>query len=415
VTGTLVMTVGAAHLTGAGDPAGRRVTMGLLAEGLPVASRQFVDQDEPALEAALRHALEAYPLVVVLAGAGGAAGEIVRRTLARVTGARLVLNERVLHALEDAFRQRDRAMPRRAERLALLPQGAMLWPVPAGEPGWLLETPGASVIVLPAGDTGLGDVLDRYLLPYARERFAGKDAVLVRTLRTIGAAPADVEERLAAFLGHEGEAAVTCLPVDDEVWVRIRARAATLALAAAALARVEVEVRAELGIDCYGADAETLEQVVGRLLLDRKLTLAVAESCTGGLVGHRITNVPGSSAYFERGVMVYSNRAKQELLGVPESVLSAHGAVSGQCAEAMARGMAGAAGTACALAITGIAGPDGGTPSKPVGTVFIGLTVLGDTQSRKYRFLGDRESVKWQSSQMALDMLRRSLIERTGP
>ncbi len=415
MTGTLVMTVGAAHLTGAVDPAGRRVTMGLLAEGLPVASRQFVDQDEPALEAALRHALEAYPLVVVLAGAGGAAGEIVRRTLARVTGARLVLNERVLHALQDAFRQRDRAMPRRAERLALLPQGATLWPVPAGEPGWLLETPTASVIVLPAGDAGLGDVLDRHLLPYARERFAGKDAVLVRTLRTIGAAPADVEERLAAFLGHEGEAAVTCLPVDDEVWVRIRARAATLALAAAALARVEVEVRAELGIDCYGADAETLEQVVGRLLLDRKLTLAVAESCTGGLVGHRITNVPGSSAYFERGVMVYSNRAKQEMLGVPESVLRAHGAVSGQCAEAMARAMAGAAGTACALAITGIAGPDGGTPSKPVGTVFIGLTVLGDTQSRRYRFLGDRESVKWQSSQMALDMLRRSLIERTGP
>ncbi len=415
MTGTLVMTVGAAHLTGAADPAGRRVTMGLLAEGLPVASRQFVDQDEPALEAALRHALEAYPLVVVLAGAGGAAGEIVRRTLARVTGARLVLNERVLHALEDAFRQRDRAMPRRAERLALLPQGATLWPVPAGEPGWLLGTPGASGIVLPAGEAGLGDVLDRHLLPYARERFAGKDAVLVRTLRTIGAAPADVEERLAAFLGHEGEAAVTCLPVDDEVWVRVRARAATLALAAAALARVEVDVRAELGIDCYGGDAETLEQVVGRLLLDRKLTLAVAESCTGGLVGHRITNVPGSSAYFERGVMVYSNRAKQELLGVPESVLRAHGAVSGQCAEAMARGMAGAAGTACALAITGIAGPDGGTPSKPVGTVFIGLTMLGDTQSRRYRFLGDRESVKWQSSQMALDMLRRSLIERTGP
>ena len=222
-----------------------------------------------------------------------------------------------------------------------------------------------------------------------------------------------MEERLAAFLGHEGEAAVTCLPVDDEVWVRIRARAATLALAADALARVEVEVRAELGIDCYGGDAETLEQVVGRLLLDRRLTLAVAESCTGGLVGHRITNVPGSSAYFERGVMVYSNRAKQEMLGVPESVLRAHGAVSAQCAEAMARGMAGSAGTACALAITGIAGPDGGTPSKPVGTVFIGLTVLGDTQSRKYRFLGDRESVKWQSSQMALDMLRRSLIERT--
>lgn len=409
------MTVGAAHLTGAADPAGRAVTAALLAEGLPVASRQLVDQDEAALEAALRQALEAYPLVVVLAGGGGAAGEIVRRTLARVTGTRLVLNERMLHALEEAFRRRDRAMPRRAERLALLPQGATLWTVPAGEPGWLLETPGAGIAVLPVGDPTLGDLLDRHLLPYARERFAGKDSVLVRTLRTLGVMPADVEERLAAFLGHEGEAAVTCMPVDDEVWVRIRARAATLGLAAGALARAAVGVRAALGIDCYGSDAETLERAVGRLLVDRGVTLAVAESCTGGLVGHRITNVPGSSAYFERGVMAYSNRAKQELLGVPESILRAHGAVSAQCAEAMARGMAAAAGTSCALAITGIAGPDGGTPTKPVGTVFIGLTVLGDTRSRKFRFIGDRESVKWESSQMALDMLRRALIERVAP
>jgi nicotinamide-nucleotide amidase len=410
VTGALVLTVGAAHLAGAADAAGRAVT-----EGLPVASRQFVDQDEDALEAALRPAVDAYGLVIILAGAGGAAGEIVRRTLARVTDTRLVLNERLLRALEEAHRQRDRAMPRRAERLALLPQGAAIWTVPAAEPGWLLEVGAAAIAVLPPVGAAVADLVDRHLLPYARERFRGKDATLVRTLRTVGVSPADVEERLAPFLGHDVETAVATMPVDDEVWVRLRARAVSPAQAADSLARVEADVRAILGADCYGSDADTLERVVGSLLVDRGLSLAVAESCTGGLLGHRITNLAGSSRYFERGIVAYSNRAKQELLGVPEGVLRVHGAVSGECAEAMVRGICAAAGTSCGLAVTGIAGPDGGSAAKPVGTVFIGLAVGGRTGARRFRFTGDRESVKWQSSQMALDMLRRALLAREAP
>jgi nicotinamide-nucleotide amidase len=193
------------------------------------------------------------------------------------------------------------------------------------------------------------------------------------------------------------------------VWVRLRAKGVD---AARALARVESPVLDTLGDDCFGRDAETLELVVGRALLERRLTLAVAESCTGGLLGHRLTSVPGSSAYFERGVLVYSNRAKEELLGVPAEVLRVHGAVSAPCAEAMARGAAERAGTACALAITGIAGPDGGTPAKPVGTVFVGLAVEGRVSARRFRFLGDRASVKWQSTQAAFDMLRRALRGR---
>lgn len=412
MTGALVLTVGAAPLAGAADRAGRRVAAALLAAGLPVASRQVVDEDEGAIEQALRPALDGYPLVAVLAGGGGSVGDIVRRTLARLTGARLVLNEHLLRALEEVHRRRDRPLPRRAERLALLPQGAALWTAPAAEPGWLLETLGAAVAVLPAGDPGLDELLDLHLLPLARERLGGKEAGLVRTLRTIGAGAAEIEERLAPFLGHEGEAAVACLAVDDEVWVRIRARGASRALAAEALERVGARVTTRLGADCYGRDGDTLERVVGSLLRERALALAVAESCTGGLVGHRITNVAGSSEYFERGVMVYSNRAKQELLGVPEALLRAHGAVSAECAEAMARGVSAAAGTPCGLAVTGIAGPGGGSAAKPVGTVFVGLAVDGRSTARGFRFAGDRESVKWQSSQMALDVLRRALLAR---
>jgi nicotinamide-nucleotide amidase len=412
VNGALVVTVSAAPLAVAADPPGDATVRALLSAGIPVASRQVVDQDDAALEAALRHALEAYPFVVVLAGAGGSDGDIVRRTLARVTSTRLVLNERLLHALEERFRQQDRAMPRRAERLALLPQGATPWCGPGGEPGWLLETPTAAMAVLPAGGSALAGLLESHLLPCARERFRGSDVVLVRTLRTVGARPADLDERLAPFLGNEADMPVATIPVGDEVWVRLQARGPSRAVAADALAAVEAEIRARLGPDCYGSDGDTLEAVVGRTLLDRGLMLAVAESCTGGLVGHRITNVPGSSRYFERGVMVYSNRAKQELLGVPESVLRVHGAVSAACAEAMARGVCALARTPCGLAITGIAGPDGGSVAKPVGTVFIGLALEETVQARRFLFPGNREAVKWQSSQMALDMLRRALLAR---
>jgi nicotinamide-nucleotide amidase len=154
-----------------------------------------------------------------------------------------------------------------------------------------------------------------------------------------------------------------------------------------------------------------LERRVGDLLRSRGLSVAVAESCTGGLLGHRLTNIPGSSAYFERGVMVYSNRAKQELLGVPETILREHGAVSAACAEAMVRGVVHMSGADCGVAVTGIAGPDGGTPTKPVGTVFIGVAVRERVETRHFQFQGDRVSVKQQSADMALDMLRRRLEE----
>ena len=196
---------------------------------------------------------------------------------------------------------------------------------------------------------------------------------------------------------------------DGEVWVRVRARGASVDEAADAIAAVEPRLVAALGADCYGRDTESLEQVVGRLLIARRLTVSVAESCTGGLLGHRLTAVAGSSAYFDRGVVVYSNRAKEEMLGVPAEILTTRGAVSAECAEAMVRGICEHSGSACGLSVTGIAGPEGGSPAKPVGTVFIGVAVPGEVASRRFRFEGDRASVKWQSSQMALDMLRRRL------
>jgi nicotinamide-nucleotide amidase len=400
-----VVTVGAPPGAALADPEAATVAAALMEAGVPVASRVVLDEDEAALERALA---PDDGLTVVIAG--GSAGDVTRRVLARAVGARLVLSERFLAALEERYRRLDRPLPRRAERLALVPQGASTWPVDDGEPGWMLES-GARAFVVLARDGGLPAALAAHLVPFARARFAGRGVVLVRTLRAAGVTLGEVEERLAAWLGA-GErkgADIAVVQGDGEVWVRLRARAATLAEASRVLDGVEAPVLDALGDDCYGRDAESLELVVGRLLLERRLTLAVAESCTGGLLGHRLTNVPGASAYFERGVLVYSNRAKEELLGVPAEVLRAHGAVSAACAEAMVRGICERARTPCGLAITGVAGPDGGTAAKPVGTVFVALAVPEGVTSRGFRFLGDRASVKWQSTQAAFDMLRRAL------
>jgi len=391
-------------LVAADDDTGA-VAVALAGHGVGVESRTVVDEDEAALERALGPAA---PLTVLVTGPGGSTGDVARRVLARVTGARLVLNERMLAALGEIHRRRDRPLPRRDERLALLPQGATVWAVPGLEPAWALEAGGAAWVVLPRG--GLSGELTARLVDLARAHLGLGVSLGIRTLRTAGVSRADLEDRLAGWLvpGDGGDVALTASG-EGEVWVRLRARGATPEGAAEALRAVERPILDALGEDCYGRDGETLELAVGRRLGARGLTLAVAESCTGGLVGHRLTSVSGSSAFFERGVVVYSNRAKEELLGVPAEILLAHGAVSGPCAEAMVRGICERSGAACGLSITGIAGPDGGTPSKPVGTVFIGLAVAGAVEARHFRFAGGRASVKWQSSQMALDMLRRAL------
>ncbi len=414
MSGAHVLTVASAPL-GGDDPAGRLVVRALLAEGVPVASRQIVAEAEAALEPALAGALAAGGVVVVLAPPGGSAGDIVRRTLARLTGARLMLNAKLLALLEEDFARRGQAMPHRQDRLALLPHGAELWTAPSGEPGWALETREAVVVVLPLGSAHLAVLIAERLRPLARQRLAGAGAGVLRTLLTAGLSPADAEARLGPWLGKPGPVSVSSVVVDGDVWVRLLARGSSRPSALAALAPVEAAVRAALGHDCYGSEEDTLEAAVGQLLVERALTVSVAESCTGGLLGHRLTNISGSSRYFERGVIVYSNRAKEELLGVPAPLLVAHGAVSAPVAEAMATGICRVSGSPCGLAVTGIAGPDGGTPTKPVGTVFIAAASPSGVDVRHFRFSGGRDAVKWRSAQSALDMLRRALVRSPAP
>jgi nicotinamide-nucleotide amidase len=389
----------------ADDRAGREIARALGALGVLVVSRQVVDASDAALEPALRGVLDAKGLVVVLAKPGGSDGELVPRVVGRLTGARLVLNERRLASIEASFTRRGQAMSRRLDRLALLPRGAEL--LGDDSQGWSLAGKHGTLLVLPLDAPNLQKLVSESArtLP----AIPGGDGQVLRVLLATGISAAEAEDRLGSWLGKEGEVSVSCAPVEADVHVRLLARGATRARAAAALQPVEAEVRAALGVDCYGQDDDLLETVVGRLLLARGLTVSVAESCTGGLLGNRLTNIAGSSRYIERGVIVYSNRAKEELLGVPEHLLRAHGAVSEPVARAMAEGVCRISGSPCGLAVTGIAGPDGGSAEKPVGTVYIGCATPDGIEVRRCRFDGDRVAIKWQSSQTALDMLRRRL------
>jgi nicotinamide-nucleotide amidase len=392
----------------ADDAPARAAAQALTAAGIVVASRQVVDESEAALEPALRGALAREGLVVVLCQPGGSSGELVPRVVSRLTGRRLVLNERRLRLLEAAYNRRGQALPRRLERLALLPQGAELLPAApeADQDGWSLAAEQSAIFVLPLGSPDPSEVFQVIYV----NTWKADESMVQRVLLTAGLSPTDAEERLGAWLGKEGAVAVSCVAAGGDVRVRLRATGATRAAAEAALAPVERAVREALDEDCYGADADALESVVGRLLLDRGLTVSVAESCTGGLIAHRLTNVPGSSRYVERGVVAYSNRAKEELLGVPADLLRAHGAVSEPVAHAMVTGICRASGSSCGLAVTGIAGPDGGTEAKPVGTVFIGAATPSGVEVGRFRFGGGREAIKARSAQAALDMLRRRLL-----
>src|SRR6185369_14988418 len=261
-----IVTVGAMPTPGVD---GAAVATALGAAGVAVVSRVFVEDDEGALEQALG---SDDVLTVVLAGAGGSAGDIVRRVIARVTGARLVLNERLLTALQDRYRRLDRPLPRRAERLALLPQGATVWVTADAEAGWAMECGQRAFAVL-ARDAALQSMIARHLTPFARDWAGARGAAAMRTLRTAGLSAADVEERLVDWLGRDGEVTVSTIPADGEVWVRLRARASTPAEAAKSLTKAETGISALLGEDCYGRDADTLETVVGRMLVERGLRL----------------------------------------------------------------------------------------------------------------------------------------------
>jgi len=297
----------------------------------------------------------------------------------------------------------------------MVPAGGLVVPNPNGTaPGLWIEHGDQLVLLLPGPPRELKPMMTALAEGMLRER-AGGMSLVRRVIRITGRSESHTDEAVQPLYAEWSHAAVpisaTILASLGQIELHLTACCAARADADAALNHAIDQVKAVMGLHVYSTDGRGEEEVLGEMLAARHLTIAVAESCTGGLITSRLTDVPGSSRYVERGVVSYSNASKIELLGVPEDMIAAHGAVSEAVATAMAQGIRTRSHVDIGIGVTGIAGPEGGTPDKPVGTVCIAATSKADTRVRTFRFVGGREMVKFQASQAALDMVRRMLLE----
>jgi nicotinamide-nucleotide amidase len=376
--------------------------------GIPCQRQVAVSDDRASLSRALREALDREEVLITTGGLGPTFDDLTMACLAEMTGRPLVFHRAVARAIRRFYAQRHRRLQRAALRQAWLPQGGQPLPNPLGTaPGLWLRLPQQLLIALPGVPWEMRAILERSVLPRLK-RLGAWCAIESRTLRTVGLVELSIE-RLLRRLKIPDTVQVGLYPQLRMVDVRLTATAGSRDAARRALSRVERPLRRALGRHLYGADEETLEGVVGALLVKRRKTLAVAESCTGGLLCDRLTNVSGSSRYLKAGVVAYHNDIKRHQLGVPDGVLARFGAVSAQVAGRMAEGVRRLAGADVGLATTGIAGPTGATRRKPVGLVYLALADGRRTITQRCQFFGDRASIKAQAAQAALDGLRHSL------
>jgi nicotinamide-nucleotide amidase len=380
----------------------------LEAVSVQVAWHTTVGDDTKFIGEALRRALERSDAVVMTGGLGPTPDDVTRRAVATALRRPLQLDEDVVAAIRERARRAGRKLPASVESQALLPRGAQPWVNPVGTaPGLLILHEDHPVILLPGVPAEMEALATEFVVPYLRAR-TGR-VVETFTLRTVGAYESQLQERIGKLPAKWRGAALAYLPGYSGVDLRVTVAGGDAEAVHALAERARGELEERVGSLVYATGNATMEEVVGALLLERKLRIATAESCTGGLLAKRITDVPGASRYFERGFVTYSNQAKEQQLGVSAADLETHGAVSAPVAEQMARGARRAAGAEIGVAITGIAGPEGGTAVKPVGTVFVGLSSPEGDAMRTFRFVGGRAVVRERSVQAALDLVRRQL------
>jgi nicotinamide-nucleotide amidase len=405
-----LLTIGSELLSGATVNSNAAYLARRLAEAGVLCRRQVAVADErgPLLEA-VREALGRAGLVVLTGGLGPTFDDLTLETLAEAAGRPLTFRPELAARIRRFYRRLGRRLQRAAMRQAYVPEGGEPLPNPTGTaPGLWLRLPDTLVVALPGVPAEMRAIMERSVLPRLR-RLGGGSAVETRTLRTAGVLELYIQGLLQRMRIPD-TVQVGLYPHLRMVDVRLTAVAPTRRQAQAALRPFEARLRRTLGPAVYGSDEETLEEVVGRLLLKRRLSVGVAESCTGGLISDRLTDAPGSSRYVRGGVVAYDNAVKRGILGVPKEMLEHFGAVSAQTAARMAKGVQRATGADIGLSVTGIAGPSGGTATKPVGLVYFGLSDGRRTRTLRRRFFGDRLAIKTQAAQTALDWLRLSLL-----
>jgi nicotinamide-nucleotide amidase len=378
-----------------------------------------VTDDLQTMVAAIRDSLARRPVVLVLSGGlGPTEDDLTREAVAEALGRPLVHHEELLQLIRARFASRGWVMSESNRKQALIPRGASAIPLTGTAPGFHVRQGETLVVALPGVPWELKQMWEETVEPLMRARgdqkkatgsltVAGPRAQAVRRIRTFGVGESVLAELLSEFDWHDPEATIGTRANLDGVTVILRGQASTKG--EGKLDAVQKRVLAILGERVYGVNGEGLPEIVGELLRTAGLSVAVAESCTGGLVAKRFTDVPGSSDYFVGGVTAYDNRVKTAVLSVPAELLAAKGAVSEEVAAAMAEGVCRLLGADCALSTTGVAGPGGGSEAKPVGLVHIGSVVKGVTEVERFHFPGQREQVRERAAFAALDLLRRRL------
>ncbi|MBI3021451.1 MAG: competence/damage-inducible protein A [Candidatus Omnitrophica bacterium] len=381
----------------------------LAALGIPCRRQISVGDERTGLAEALREALRRCDLLITTGGLGPTFDDITMATIAEVTQHPLRFSPMVAATVRRFYTRRHRQLQRAALRQAYLPQGGAPLPNPLGTaPGLWLRLEEQVVVALPGVPAEMRAIMERHVLPRLKRLGAG-GVIESHTLRTAGLVELSIESILRTLRIPEC-VQIGLYPHLRMVDIRLTAAAPSRQAARRALSRIERPLRRALGMSVYGTGEDTLEGVVGELLVKRRRTIAVAESCTGGLVCDRLTNVPGSSRYIKGGLVAYHNEVKRQHLDVSDAMLARFGAVSAPVARKMAEGVRRLADADVGLAITGIAGPTGGTAKKPVGLVYLALADPRNTLTRRCQFFGDRLSIKTQAAQTALDFLRRSLL-----
>jgi len=407
-----IITIGDELMTGhTVDDNGAQIAARLTTIGLNVKYHSSVGDSLDAMEEALRLALKRARIVITTGGLGPTDDDLTRRALVRVFKRNLVFHEDVLADIKERWARRGIEMPAINQNQALLPQGARFFPNKIGSAvGICISEQDRICISLPGVPVEMRQILVDHVVPYLKG-LKGIGAITVIKLRTTGVVESRLAEMIGVELKLEAGVRLAYLPSYSGVDLRIIARGQSGAEAAEKAEGLARRLEKVCGRYIYGRDDDRLEAVVGYLLRDNDKTLSAAESCTGGLLGQLVTSVPGSSAYFVGSLVAYANEVKAEQLGVEPAVLEEHGAVSEECAKAMAAGARKLFRTDYALSITGIAGPEGGTDDKPVGTVYVGLASAHTNQARLFRLGVDRQVNRARASYAALEMLRREILD----
>ncbi|HYP27004.1 MAG TPA: competence/damage-inducible protein A [Blastocatellia bacterium] len=378
--------------------------------GVSLHLKTVVGDEEARLEEVVRDALNRSDVIISTGGLGPTEDDITRKVFARVCGRQLTLDYEVLAGIRERITSRGYQMTPNNERQALIPRDAAILPNPNGTAvGMKMEQNGRLVVLLPGPPRENRPMFDDYVMPQL-ERMSRGVRIAKRVLKVTGMGESQLDDVIAPIYGEYTNPTTTILFTDSEIEIHLEATAETFLRAEEIVEELSGKLEDKIGINLYSTRGESLEEVVGQRLRLRQYTIATAESLTGGLIAERITRVPGSSDYFIGSVVSYTSEAKMSLLGVEAESLERHGTVSGEVAEAMARGVKGRSGATIGLSVTGVAGPGGGSEAVPVGTVYVGLADDVGSSNKRLILLGDRHLIRWRASTAALEMVRRRYL-----